>query len=475
MAFELHNQEEESNILNALGVAYRNLYRLDDALSSFQQALEIRKSIADEDGTEGTLRNIAEVQEMTGNSKAALSNYQEAIDVAIRIGDKHGLALSWMNLGSFYLDHGNSDEALRFTRQALRIYREIDDKANQAHALNNIGIAFANKGEYQEALTQFEQAYQISRQLHLLDDANDALREMGEINFKLGQYETAKSQLLKALNASKAAGDIVTAALDSSTLGVLFADQGEYDKALEALDYAVKGLQQVNYRTLDSVETMARYGDVLSMVGRGVEGQKYIDNALTLAVQVKGSITDAEVLNTLGDSYFYRGDYSSASQQYQRALQTASKTMTDQRLRAQLGLARLDLEQGHSQAAVLALKEVLQDANSIGLKAISARASIIYAQALLATNQADAGRQQLEEALGQAARLGMRVELARAQYLMGKTLTATGKPKEAALHYQEAARILQSLSTLPGANHLLERPDLKTIFNDAKSRSGGFP
>ena len=133
----------------------------------------------------------------------------------------------------------------------------------------------------------------------------------------------------------------------------------------------------------------------------------------------------------------------------------------------------MDVEQGRAQAAVPALKKIMQDAGSIGLKALSAQASISYAQALLATNHADAARPQLEDALGQTEGLSMRLELARAQYLLGKALTLTGKPQDAALHYQEAARILRSLSSQEGAGHILDRPDLKVIYSEAKSSQGG--
>ena len=464
LAIKLDNKPGKGNILNALGRAYENLGKPDDALTNYQQALEIRKSLGDEHGTGLTLSNIANVQEEKGNLKAAMASYQEAIDVARKLGDKDGLALNSLNLGSFYHNHGNYDEALKLTKQALQLYRETGDKRNQAQCLNNIGSALNNMGQYQDALTNFDQAYQISDQLKLQNEATEALRNSAEMNFKLGQYDTAQSQFLKVLNASQAAGDKTMVALDSSSMGALFAAQGQYDKALGALGDAVKGLEQVKDNTWYSVETMARYGDVLSAVGRGEEGQKYIDDALKLAAQLKvSSLTNAEALNSLGDSYFYRGDYSSARQQYQKALQAAGKTLTDERLQAQLGLARVDLEQGHAQPVAPALKKINQDAMSIGLKALSVRASIFYAQALLATNHADAARQQLEDAMGQAEGLGMRIQLARAQYLMGKALTLTGKAKEAASHYEQAAQILQSLSKQDGAGHILDRPDLKDI------------
>src|SRR5271157_1649968 len=215
LAIKLDNKTEKGNFLNALGLAYQDLGKPEDALSSLQQALEIRKSIGDERGTELTLSNIAGIQDRLGNSKAAMSNYQAAIDLARKIGDKDGLALNTMNLGSFYYDHGNYDEALKLAKQALQIYRETGDKRNQAQCLNNIGSALDNKGQYQDALTNFDQAYQIADQLKLQDDATQALRNSGEMNFKLGQYQTAQSQFLKALNASKAADDKTMVAMES--------------------------------------------------------------------------------------------------------------------------------------------------------------------------------------------------------------------------------------------------------------------
>jgi serine/threonine protein kinase/tetratricopeptide (TPR) repeat protein len=474
LAIKTDNKQEKGNILNALGVLYDGLGKREDALSNYQQALEMRKSVKDVPGTVMTQINIALLQDAMGDSKAALASFQQAIDDAKKNNFTDGLALAWMGLGTWYHDHGNYDDALKLGKQALQIYRQNGNKAYQAKALNNIGSALNNKGQYQDALTNFDQAYQIREQLQLHDDAIESLHNTAEMNFKLGQYETAKAQFLKAMSGSKAADDKTGLALDSSSMGALFAAQGEYDKALGALNDAIKGFQDTQDRSWFSVEALARYGDTLAMVGRGEEGQKYIEQALNLAEQVKVPwTTKAEALNALGDSYFFRGDYSSARQQYQRALQTAGKTLTDQSLRAQLDLARLDLAQGRAAAAVPALKKIAQDASTAGLRALSVQASLSYAQALLETNQSGAARQQLEDTLGQAEALGMRVELARAQYLMGKALTTTGKPKDAALHFQEAARILRALSTQPGAEHILDRPDLKAIYSDATSYQGG--
>ena len=121
-----------------------------------------------------------------------------------------------------------------------------------------------------------------------------------------------------------------------------------------------------------------------------------------------------------------------------------------------------------------ALKKIIQDAGSSGLKALSLRASIVYAQALLLTNNAEGARQELETALGQSDKPGMLLERARAEYLLGAALTRIGKPKEAPLHYREAQRILDSIiSKEKSAAQILDRADLKNIYVEAKSSQGG--
>src|SRR5271165_1640375 len=466
------NEQEKGLILHYMGIAYRALDRPNDALSYFQQALEVRKKLKDQSGIAMSLGQIARVQDSLGQSDAALSNYKAALQVAREIKDKNGLLNNLIDLGSFYHDHGKYDEALKTDNEALQLARDLRDEPTQALCLNNIGSAYNNKGEYQAALTYFQQAYEIRDRLKL-PDATESLRNWAEMNFQLGEYDTARSQFLKVLEVSRAAGDKANVALASSTMGVLFAAQGKYDAALSALQEAVNGFQQLNDRTWYSAEALARYGDVLSMVGRTEEGQKYINDGLKRAVELKDDSVIVGVLNALGDSYFYRGEYPAARQQYERALKTLGKSAsTEQGLRAKVGLARVDVEQGRAKAAIPALKKIIQDANSMGLKALSVQASINYAAALLAANQADAARSELEAALGQAAKLGLVLSRARAEYLLGKALTAAGKPKEAAISYAEAANILQSLSKQTGAERILDRPDLKNISAEANQNQG---
>ena len=380
-----------------------------------------------------------------------------------------------MNLGSFYADHAQYEEALKSTNDALRLFRELGDEANQAQCLNNLGTIRSYMGNFQDALTYYQQAYQIREKLKLTDDMAETLHNLAETNVDLGQYETAVSQFLKAQEIRRNSGDQNGVAVNSSSLGSLFTDQGKFDSALSALEESLKDFKATNDETWLMVEAMAWYGNALSEVGRWDEGQKYLEDAVKQATQVKNDVLLSQALNYLGDSYFYRGDYGTAHQQYDRALQVATKARNRElQTVSQFNLAKLDVVENRGPAAIPVLKKLVDETETVGLKALSVQASVYLAEALIATGKPQDAQQELDRALNGAEKLGLMVEQARAHYLLGEIYSKTGRTNQYAPQYQEAVRILESISKQNGASRLLDRSDLKDMYREAaKSYQGG--
>ncbi len=448
--------------------------KLDEALKNFQAALDIRKNLGLERGIASSLNMIATVQDRMGDSSAALANFKESLSLFRKIGDKHSTAVILMNLGSYYSDHARYDEALKSTTEALSIFRDVGDEAYQALCLNNLGTIRSYMGSFQDALTYFQQAYQIREKLKLTDDMAQSLHNLAETNVELGQYDTAIKQYLKALEIRRNSGDQNGVAINSSGLGALFTEQGKYAAALSALQESLKDFQQSNDHTWLMAEATGRYGNALSEVGRWDEGQKSLADAERLATEVKNDTVLAQALNYLGDSYFYRGDYSTARQEYDKALQVATRSKNRELLAvAHFNMAKLDVVQDHPASAISVLKGLVEQSDSLGLKALSVQSSVYLAQALLAVKKPADAQQELDRAMNRAEKLGLLVEQAKAHYLMGQILSIGGRTKEYAPQFQEAVRILESISKESGAGRLLDRSDLKDIYHDAvKSYQG---
>ena len=474
LATQFGNDEAKASIEQQMGAAYQSLGKLDEALKNYNEALEIRKKLGLEKGVASSLNMIARVQDKLGNSKEALANYKESLAGFRRIGDKRSTAIILMNLGNYYLNHAQYEDALKSSNDALAILRDLGDEANQAICLNNLGAIRTYMENFQDALPYFQQAYQIQERLKLIDDMAETLHDMAETNVYLGQYDTAVTQFLKALEIRRNSGDLSGVALNSSSIGALYADQGKYGQALSALQESLKDYQQVNDHTWMMVEAMARYGNVLSEVGRWNEGQTSLNDAVKLASDVKNDVVLSQALNYLGDSYFYQGDYGAAKPQYERALEVATKAKNREMLTlSRFNLARLDVVQDRAASAIPVLKKLAQDTETVGLKALSVQVSVYLSQALVATGKPQDAQQELDRAMNRAEKLGLLIEQAQAHFLLGEIYSRTGKTKEYAPQYQEALRILESISKGNDAGRLLDRSDLKDVYRDAvKSYQG---
>jgi serine/threonine protein kinase/tetratricopeptide (TPR) repeat protein len=475
LATQFGNDEAKASVEQQIGWTYLDMNNLNEALKNFQGALEIRRQLGLEKGIASSLNMIARVQAKMGNDKEALANYKASLAGFQKIGDKRSTAVILMNLGSFYADRAQYEEAIKSTNEALTLFRDLGDEANQALCLNNLGTSRAYMGNFQDALTYYQQAYQIREKLKLTDAMAESLHNLAEANVDLGQYETAVNQYLKALDIDRAAGDHDGVALNSVSLGALFAAQGKYGSALSALQDALKEFKQANDETWVMVETQARYGAVLSEVGRWDEGQPILEDAVKRATDVKNDVVLARALSYLGDSYFYRGDYAAAKQQYDRALQVATKAKNRELAAvAKFDLARLDVAENRSAAAIPVLKKLIEEADSLGLKAMSVQASDWLAQALIATNKTADAQKELDRAMNRAEKLGLMIQQARGHFLLGEIYNRAGKTREAGPQYQETVRILESISKEQGAGRLLDRSDLKDRYHEAvKSYQGG--
>jgi hypothetical protein len=89
---------------------------------------------------------------------------------------------------------------------------------------------------------------------------------------------------------------------------------------------------------------------------------------------------------------------------------------------------------------------------------------------LLKSGQPALARQELERATAQAERLGTRALALRAHHLMGLALRQSRNEPEAARHFAEARKLLESMQKETG-NDLLKRDDLKTLVADSDAAS----
>jgi serine/threonine protein kinase/tetratricopeptide (TPR) repeat protein len=465
LSIELGNDEKKALILQAIGIAYKEMNKPEEALRNYQESLAIQRRLGQKRGVAASLSEIAKVYSLLGKTDAALASLNETLKLEREIGAKKEAGDTLIDLGNFYEDRGQHEQALKMYKESLEIQREAGDENYQALCLSNIGIAYLSKGQYDDALTYLQRALQLREKLKVPGDIAETVHNLAETNVKLGQYEQALGQYLRALELHRSAGDKRNAAIDSYWLGTLYGQQGRYGAALNSEQEALKTFRELQDRSPAMADILGGYGGALAEAGRWEEAQKTLDEALSLARELKSQPLVAQTLDFQGDSTFYRGDSKSAQTLYGQALQIAAQTKDREKaLACEIGLAKVAIGEGRSREVVSSLKALAQEADSLGLKYLSVECSVDLAEALVNTKDYSRARQELEPALARAEKLGLRTLLARDHYLLATALRATGNGAEATSHYREAKRLFDEIRKEAGAEKVIERADLKAIY-----------
>jgi eukaryotic-like serine/threonine-protein kinase len=465
LAIDLDNQEQQALILQATGIAYRLMNKPNEALRNYQDSMAINEKLGQKRGVAASLAEIAQVQLMMGKPEAALASYNQALKIRKEIGAKKEAGDTLIDLGNLYLDRGQPDQAMQAFKESLQVQRDAGDETYQSLCLNNIGNAYAQKGEYEDALTYLQQALQIREKLNVPGDIAQTLQNLGSAYAALGHYDDAMKAYMRGLDLYRKSGDNQGAAAMSHSMGLIFETQGRMGAAITALQDSVKMLRSLGDRSANMAESLNDLADALARGGLGGQSAPLISEAQELARGLKNDALLASILNSQGDAYFYQGDLKSAKNSYQQALRTGSRsTDKDLNLRTKLNIAGVEIAEGRSAAVVADLRSLVQQADSQGRKYISILASRSLGEAMIANREYVPARQELQRDLARSEKLGTTLESARIHYLLGKILQETGNSSEASLQYVQSKRLLEELSKEQGADHLLERFDLKPIY-----------
>ncbi len=156
------------------GIALVNQRRFEEALASYDQALQIQPRHAD------ALCN-------RGNALISLNRIQDALDSyeqALAIQPQHMQALS--NRGNIFLLLNRYEEALDSYDRALAI------QPNYADALSNRGAALIKLNRFEEAITSFSQGLAIQpKSAEALSNRGNALRQLNRLEEALSSLQQA--------------------------------------------------------------------------------------------------------------------------------------------------------------------------------------------------------------------------------------------------------------------------------------------
>lgn len=167
--------EPRANYYFNLGVAYRRLGKLTEAIQSYQECVKLDATMLRAWGNLGNAYRAAK------QHKLALKCYERCVELEPKNSMAH------YNSGILHQLEENFDEAIKAYRRAIKY------NPNHAKALCNLGTIYAKLRRFEKATSYYEQALEIDNQLF------DAYNNYGSALIELEQHGKAENLLRKAL------------------------------------------------------------------------------------------------------------------------------------------------------------------------------------------------------------------------------------------------------------------------------------
>lgn len=135
---------------------------LDQALSSYQRALELYTSASNKRGQALALMAVGQKLRVKGQLDKALASYRRALMESDAIGDLPGQATARREIGTWYYAVKRYDEALDYFREALNLARQIGAIGEQCITLESLSTMMAVSGHPDEALKYINDAVELA-------------------------------------------------------------------------------------------------------------------------------------------------------------------------------------------------------------------------------------------------------------------------------------------------------------------------
>jgi len=465
LAIQLNNDVARSNVLQAIGIAYKRLGRPRDALKNYEESLAIRRQLGQKRGMARTLSEIAQVQEQLGSRDEAVKSFNEALKLQREIGDRSGITTTLVSLGGLLNDSlGRPDEALPLLKEALGVARDDGNRTLESLALNNIGTAYLTKGLYSDAQTYFERALELREQSKVPREIADTQHNLGETLSKMGKYDLSITRYLRALEMRRSDGDKRGEAIESYSIGSVFDYQGRYGAAVKSKGEALQAFRDLKQKDFWLGEILSGYGYSAALAGRFDDSAKALDEAAAVAKELKNQGLIAQVLRFQAVRALLAGDPRAAMRVAEQAAQGAahaSDRTLDLWARAEVAVTAAAAQPTRTHAATLA--SIAGQADTQGLTYLSVYASLHAADVNLRAGNVQQARQDVERTLARAETLGLRELQERAEYVLATALR-TAKDPLARRHYATAQQLFDEIKRDEGNQKVLERADLKAIY-----------
>ena len=362
------------------------------ALTAYQRALRIWRTIADPAEELRTLQGLARVLRDSGDSAKALEYLSQALKLSE--GEQRQVARAEIlrTIATVHFRSGSAGPTLEYATQALEISRSRSDQPGVAEALIIIGdMHYQFSGQFDKAAGAYMEAYGIFETLKDRRGQAQAMLYLAQVDSDRNDFSQAFDRGKQAQALFGSVGDKLGAARSSALLGHILSCTGNKQEALNLFE-EVKSTLAVNPEF--EATLMNSIARVHADLGDYSAAIPYSKRALQNYAAMGDRVAEAFVTHATGLYYFASGDLINARAFLERA-QRGFETLANARSEAEswLALGLVSQEEGKVQIAI-------EDMNKALVMSREVRDPRLEASALLAVGQLRYSAGDMEAGLG---------------------------------------------------------------------------
>ncbi len=352
---------KKASALSDFGVVMENAVDYPAALSLFEEAAGIQKTLDDNISLAGQYRNLGRLYDLRLNQYAVAGEfYARAGEIYSRAGNTAMEAETLLERGRCQRQLGNFPAAEKLYSQALKKLGDKDLRTRMRIVMEQANNAWF-QGRYQESFDLREQVEKNAVKGQWALEQVMAKNTGGLVWWTLGDNKRALLELREALAMAEkleVRSDEVATTLNN--IGLVQRESGDYTAALATLgkalviDRKLASSWAIGYDLRNLAQTKLKMGEpeaALTMLAEAAE----------LASKIGDQLNLSKILLARGDAESVLKKPAAALESYRRALEGADMMLLREvRWRALFGMARIQQAEGNSAKAVESYRKAIE-------------------------------------------------------------------------------------------------------------------